>query len=196
MCLDFAKGITLMQVQTKIPAFDDFSGMLAQADVMASPAELHGILAGMISIGHKLDGKFWFDIILKRLATPTCVSLPQRRALIDLYDKTCRQLNDFNAEFQLLLPDEQQSFSTRAEALSRWCAGFLYGLQLEESLSRPITNDLRNALRCIAEIAQLDFNKIEVDDHDQPAYGAAVECVRAAVLTAYSEFSDKSNCLH
>lgn len=176
-----------MQVQTKIPAFDDFSGIMAQGDLMANPAELHGILVGFICIGQKFDGKFWFDTMLKQLANRSCLAMQQRGAIIDLYDKTCRQLSEGTNEFQLMLPTEQQSFLARAEALSHWCQGFLYGFRLEEGLRPPVSQGLKNAVHCISEIAKLDFSEIEVSEMDQPAYLAAVECVRIAVITTYSE---------
>ena len=178
-----------MQIQSKMLAFADFSHILAQADVPTNPSEVHGILSGLVCIGHKLDGKFWFDAILNTLGGKSLVY--NRELLIDLYDATCRQLSGLEYDFQLLLPNEVNSFAERAVALSRWCKGFTYGLEIADaSFPERLSEEVLDAIRCIAEVGKLDFSDIEVSDSDKTAYQSVVDFVRTSVIMMYAELME------
>lgn len=180
-----------MQVGPKILAFDDFSCVLAEADSLANPAEIHGILCGLICSGQKIDGKFWFHTVLKLFESRAHIAARHRSMVIDLYDASCRQLSGLDSEFQMLLPDSNQSLSRRAEALSQWCQGFLFGLRLpDSSIEKEASEETRDALRCISELAQLDFASIEIREVDNKAYSGVVEFVRSAVSVLYEEFTE------
>lgn len=182
-----------MQVVPKILDFENFSYVLAEADSLASPAEIHGILCGIICSGQKMDGNFWFHTVLKLFESRAFLAARHRGMVIDLYDSTCRQLSGLDPEFQLLLPDGSNSLSRRAEALSFWCQGFLYGLQLaDNSVHKAASDETYNALTCISEIAQLDYKNIEVREIDNKAYFGVVEFVTEAVTTLYKELSGNS----
>lgn len=190
-----------MQVETKILAFDDFSGLFAQADAMVSPARLHGVLVGLICVGQKLDGKFWLDATLRMVEARAVLPSKQRDLIIHLYDVTCRQLCDLDSELQLLLPNNSQFLIDSAMALSQWCEGFLYGLGLDDgSAYDNIPEDIREGLRCISELAKLDFEKIEMaaesTEMEKMAYQGVVEYVRSAVMSFYRGMQHKTNCLH
>lgn len=179
-----------MQIQSTNLAFDDFSHLLIQADSLANPAEIHGILCGLICTGQKLDGKFWLHTVLKLFEAKAHISPRHRGRVIELYAATCRQLSDLDDSFKLLLPDQEQPLACRAEALSQWCYGFLYGLKLtDSSLVERSNQEVRDALKCISEIAKLDFSNIEVRDIDNNAYVGVVEYVRSAVVAVYQELA-------
>lgn len=179
-----------MQIQTKIPAFKDFSYLLSQSDSIANPAEIHGILCGLICSGQKLDGKFWFHTVLKLFEAKAHIAPHNRGMVIELYDATCRQLSRLDSDFELLLPDDNQALAIQAEALSQWCQGYLYGLRLaDNTILDKSTEDSRDALRCISEIAKLDFSSIEVREIDSKAYHGVVEFVRSSVIVLYDELS-------
>jgi len=182
---------TLMHVTPKILAFEDFSYLLTEADSLANPAEIHGILCGLICTGHHLDGKFWFNTVLKLFETRAHISEHHRSIVIDLYDITCRQLSHlhFTDDFQMLLPDENHPLTRRAEALSQWCQGFLYGLRLVQSPENKHSNETNDSLRCISEIAQLDFANIEVRDIDTKAYVGVLDFVRSSVISVYQDLT-------
>jgi yecA family protein len=192
-----------MQIQTKIPAFADFSNSLMEADAMTNPAEIHGVLAGLICTGQRLDGKFWLDAILRLLEARASLSQANRNVVIELYNAICQQLSSFDADFYLLLPSDEQTLTDRARALSRWCDGFLYGLTLSSSGSSILDStpeEVQEALRCIAEVAKLDFEKVEITDQsteiDRFTYQSTVEYIRTAVMLMYDEFSKKPKYLH
>ena len=176
-----------MQIQVKTPSFDDFYSLLSQAEVVTSPAEIHGMLCGFVCVGPKLNGLFWIDILLKRLEVRPRLKLGSQGAVVGLYDAACRQLGGLQS-FKLLLPDEQHELEERAEALSLWCEGFLYGLGLGGNSFYEETSDtVHEALFCIAEIAKLDVSQLEVTELDRVAYDEAIEFITQAVPLIHEE---------
>lgn len=180
-----------MQVQSKTLAFADFSHILAQADVSTNPSEVHGILCGLICIGHKLDGKFWFDAVLNALGAKSL--LCNRELVIRLYDATCRQLSGLEYDFQLLLPEEEQSFAERAMALSYWCRGFSYALSMADAhLTANASEEMLDAIHCISDVGNIDFDEIDVSENDKLAYESVVDFVRTSVIMLYAEFMERA----
>jgi uncharacterized protein len=178
-----------MQIQVKSLAFDDFYRLLSQSEVVTSPAEIHGMLCGFVCVGSKLNGGFWIDILLKRLGVKPKLRLGSQGAVVSLYDVACRQLSGLQA-FKLLLPGEQYELEQRAEALSLWCEGFLYGLGLGESaFDEEISDTVHEALFCIAEIAKLNVSQLEVTELDRLAYDEAIEFITQAIPLIYEELA-------
>lgn len=177
-----------MQIQAKTPAFDDFYRLLSQTEVVTSPAEIHGVLCGFICVGAKLNGGFWIDSLLKRLGVkPSRLMLEPQETVVGLYDVACRQLSGLQS-FKLLLPDEQHDLEARAEALSFWCEGFLYGLGLgANSFDEETSEAVHEALYCIAEIAKLDVSQLEVTELDRIACDEAIEFITQAIPLIYEE---------
>lgn len=181
-----------MQIQTKIPVFDDFFYILTENDSPTDPAEIHGMLCGLICMGRRANGQFWLDSVLKLLNSQAPIIARYQGMLINLYDVSCRQLIGMDSDFQLLLPSENSSLIGQAEALSNWCKGFLAGLHmtggvLEESISRESIEGLQT----MEEIANLDFVKIEINEHDKFAYVHVVDFVRATVIRLHRELANK-----
>lgn len=182
-----------MQIQVKTHAFDDFYRLLSQAEVVTSPAEIHGMLCGFVCVGPKLNGGFWIDILLKRLEVRPRLRLCPQGAVVGLYDAACRQLSGLQS-FKLLLPDEQYDLEERAEALSLWCEGFLYGLGLGGiSFDEETSDTIHEALFCIAEIAKLDVSQLEVTELDRLAYDEAIEFITQAIPLIYEELMQYSS---
>lgn len=178
-----------MQTHSKTPAFDDFYHLLTQAEVVTSPAEIHGMLCGFVCVGPKLNGGFLIDILLKRLGNRPPFMLGSQDAIVSLYDAACRQLSGLQT-FQLLLPNAQHQLEERAEALSLWCQGFLYGLGLGGSTIEDETPDvIHEALYCIAEIAKLNMNHLEIMELNKLAYDEAIEFITHAIPLIYEELT-------
>jgi uncharacterized protein len=177
-------------MQIKTPAFKDFYRLFSQAQAISSPAEIHGMLCGFVCAGPKLNGGFWIDILINRLAIkPRLRLLEPRVAVVELYDAACRQLSGLQT-FQLLLPDEQYKLEERAEALSLWCEGFLYALGLGgSSIDEEVSDAVHEALYCIAEIAKLNIEQLEITELDKLAYEEALNFITQAIPLIYEELT-------
>lgn len=172
-----------MQIEPKIL---DFSLTLQQTESLANPSEIQGMLCGLICAGQKLNGKFWFDSVLKRLKEVT----PKSKAIvIEFYDLVCRQLGGVEPiGFELLLPDENQPLPVRAQALSQWCKGFLYALYLSGKDESNTPEETQTMLQYLGGLAQLDFQSLEATEIDQEAYIISAEFVRDIIIKYYQDF--------
>lgn len=191
-----------MQIQSKIPDFEELSCVLAEADSITKPAEVHGMLTALICVGQRLDGQFFFDTVLRQVEAKGAVSVLQKKLIIDLYHVTCQQLGGFSEQgLRLLLPGDDQPIRERAITLSQWCEGFLYGLELSgDPASESHSEAVHQALDCMAELADLDFANIEINEHhndmDKATYRWIVDYIKESVMFMYNEFTKKPRYQH
>jgi len=106
---------------------------------------------------------------------------------------TWRQLVERQSEFELLLPDDQDSTSSRAAALGQWCEGFLHGLVSEkhsEELKKRLTADpLADIIKDMLQITRAMAEDDEADEEEN-AYAELVEYLRVAAQLTYEELAD------
>lgn len=152
------------------------------------PAECHGGLAGLLCATDTIDGEQWTQELLAQRTTDATPQVgDEATALRRLYEHTVDGLEDVDYGFTLLLPDEEQPLHERAEALSQWCQGFLWGLGLggiQEQAKLP--GDVNEVMQDMAEISRLNF-AAATGSNDETAYAEIVEYVRMAVLLIYEE---------
>ena len=72
--------------------------------------------------------------------------------------QTLTALQSGELDFQLLLPEDDDSLLDRVDHLGRWCQGFLTGFGLAGSALK-IDEELAEGLRDIAAIAQVGANE-------------------------------------
>jgi uncharacterized protein YgfB (UPF0149 family) len=120
------------------------------------------------------------------------------KLLLQLHQATIEQMNDSNVDYQLFLPDDDESLEARVEALGVWCQGFVYGLAAggvqEDSV---IPDDSKELITDIIEISRAGYvaddeaeERVGVDnddDEDEAAFMEVSEYVRMGVLLIYEE---------
>jgi len=102
---------------------------------------------------------------------------------------TRRQLNDPACEFQMLLPDDNDSLDARVNALGDWCQGYLIGLSLGGITDfAPLPEDAREITKDLLEIARAGTSyELEGSEEDENAYAELVEYLRVGVLLINEE---------
>ena len=118
--------------------FQEYAGRTAvkQHDVMASPAELHGILCGLLCGGVDATGKQWLtefnSLVNDGLPMPSAV----RSWLEQLFITTQTALNQ-QTGLELLVPDEDCPLDERLQSISEWVQAFLAGFAvMQQELNR------------------------------------------------------------
>ena len=106
--------------------YDEFERVLRDARALPEPAEAHGTLAGALCSSRDYGLIEWLREILPD-DSPDDEAL-QSSVLQNVYDSMVRTLVGNEADFEPLLPDDDAPLAERADALSLWCQGFLYGL--------------------------------------------------------------------
>lgn len=161
------------------PIFERLSRLLDPLD----PAELHGLLCGLLCADPDLGRERWLAHARDDLVEDLDVSDDTQTVLLKLFDYGAAQLNDPDGAVAPLLPDDETPLRQRTEALGLWCQGFLYGLGLGEPGRRGrLSPESQEFLRDATEIAQVGFDADESDETDEIAYAEVVEYLRVGLL--------------
>lgn len=178
---------------TKLPDYLTFASELQSAGLAVTPAELHGLLTGMLSGGLSLTDNSWqpliYDYVSEGMGWPTkALQLAQ-----GTLDCTIQELTGSGMDFELLLPDEDASASLFdiADGLAEWVNHFISGLGLINASIGKASSDVKEALADLEEIAKLGID--EEDDLEEQAQllEQIFEHVKACVLTVHAEFGQK-----
>ena len=194
-------------------SYDHAFELLSESSAEVEPAELHGVLCGMLSkpggfeLGRWLVTAFSDLHRLDELA-PECLEF-----LKSLVNVTHEGFRSDALAFEPFLPDDVWSFEERTDALSQWCEGYLFGLgTLGDDFYRQLDADSHDFLADITEIARLErraqaasespadeptesdigANEDEADDEtNESDYFELVEYVRVGAVLIY-ESVDRS----
>ncbi|MDC5811045.1 YecA family protein [Vibrio europaeus] len=179
--------------ETKLPDYLAFATELQSAGLAVNPAELHGLLTGMLSGGLSLTDKSWqpmvFDYVSEGMGWPS-KALQLAQATLDA---SIAELTGSGMDLEMLLPDEEASASLfdSADALADWVNHFISGLGLVNAELKKASSDVKEALADLEEIAKLGID--EDDDLEEQAQllEQVIEHVKACVLTIHAEFGQK-----
>ncbi len=173
-----------------LPEYQSIAAELKSASLAVSPAELHGLLAGMLSGGLAINDQTWqpilFDYTNEGMGWPTtALTLAQ-----SVFKVTVDELTGSSMELSLLLPDEpgEEGLFALADSLSDFVNHFISGLGLGGITLNKASDDVKEALADLEEIAKLGID--EEDDLGEQAQllEQVIEHVKACVLTIHAEF--------
>ncbi len=161
---------------------------LARADADLVASESHGTLCGMSCVSAKVELSSWLEQIFEEFDLNNMLIKEAAQLLVGLYNDTQLQLSDTNADFRLLLPDDEDSLAQRTEALAAWCQGFTFGLAaggLKKDQKLPV--DTAELISDMVEIARAGHDLQDESDVDEDAYMQVYEYVRMGVLLINEE---------
>ena len=177
--------------------FEDYCRAFTVAGLTTNPAELQAVLCGRLSGGQQLGDKKVLEVATDLLDASASSMAAIESDVLQLYKNTVEQLEDGNAVFELLLPDDEDSLHERIETLSHWCQNYLSGLgQSGLSGDAPLAAEVSEAMRDLAAIAMADSGESDdeldpyassIDEQDEVNFFELVEYVRVAVTLIYAE---------
>ena len=158
--------------------FERLSTLLDPLD----PAELHGLLCGLLCADRTLTVDGWLARAAELLDDPDLAE-SARDVLSKFFEYGKTQLDDPDCAVTPLLPDDDTPLDQRTEALGRWSQGLLYGLGVSGIAQRTeLSAESQEFLRDAADIAQADFDRVEATEADETAYVELVESLRVGLL--------------
>jgi len=156
--------------------------------------QVHGLLCSRLSVAGADGATRWFAQVLDETDPNNAVRGECEAMLDDLCAVTWRQLVERQSEFELLLPDDQDPTSMRADAMGQWCEGFLHGLVSEkhsEDLKKRLSADpLADIIKDMLQITRATGGDEDDDDSEEGAYTELVEYLRVATQITYEELAD------
>jgi uncharacterized protein YgfB (UPF0149 family) len=168
--------------------YDEFERVLREARALPEPAEAHGTLAGAICSSRDYGLIEWLHEILPD-DSPDDEAL-QSSVLQNVYDTLIRTLAGSDADFEPLLPDDRAPLAERADALSLWCQGFLYGLGSGPAADpSKVSTEAGEIIRDFTEITHVGVDAGDETEENEIAFAEVVEFVRVGVQLLFVEFA-------
>ena len=183
-----------MQSFPDIPQLED---LLFNVDAAMGATESHGALCGMLCAQGATEASQWMLYVLGEHEETSKLLQQTGKKLLQIHQISVEQMNDTDAEFELMLPDDDESLEMRVEALGTWCQGFVYGLSvggIKEDTVLP--EDSKELIRDILEISRAGYvadNEAELateeedTEEDEVAFMEVSEYVRMGILLIYEE---------
>ncbi|GAM77599.1 conserved exported protein precursor [Vibrio ishigakensis] len=177
--------------QTKLPQYQSTADQFATSGLSVSPAEMHGLLVGMLSGGLKLDSDGWQPLLfdytndgqgwpMASLATAELALKASREELTD----------QEGFELSLILPDEDELVAY-AEALGEWTSHFASGLGLIGAKIDKASEQAQEALEDLLEISKLEIDPEDDLQEQAILLEQVVEHVKVCVLTIHADLGQK-----
>ncbi|GAA5647974.1 MULTISPECIES: YecA/YgfB family protein [Vibrio] len=179
--------------KTTLPDYLGAATELQSAGLAVNPAELHGLLTGMLSGGLSLNDDSWqpllFDYTNDGMGWPSGALLVAKSVL----EASKQEMTGTSLEMELLLPDDDAGASLfdLADGVADWVNHFISGLGLVNAGLKNASADVKEALADMEEIARLGID--EDDDLGEQAQLLlqVVEHIKACVLTIHAELGSR-----
>ena len=169
-------------------SYETIDAILVQYDSDLSAAHAHGMASGLLAVNGKFKNENWLRELLQD--TPS-VSSEHQVELLGLFDDIQDVLIDNEFEFDLFLPDEEESdLLERVDGLREWCRGFLFGVGFANTKTN-FSQQIQEILKDVSEITKLDTDIEIVDEDAENDFMELTEYLRAAVLALRDEFASR-----
>ena len=173
---------------------DELDAALKRCGATWDAGQAHGLLCSRLAILGTDAAIGWLDQVLEG-SNPDDALRRECESMLDaLYAYTHRQLADRQSEFEPLLPDDSDSTMARADAIARWCEGFLHGLvsgSPDERLKERLASDpLSDIIKDMLQITRATVDEDLDDETNESAYVELVEYLRVAVQLTYEELAE------
>ncbi|KGP62981.1 hypothetical protein EP47_02705 [Legionella norrlandica] len=169
-----------------LPKYDDFIQSISILSLGISGSELHGMMCGYLCAGADGQGEAYIRALLNN--KKDAESRNALLAMFSVFSISQQQINNFDFEFEMLLPDDEEPLVVRAQAFSEWCEGFTQSLTIAGiGLEQFSEEDSQDALQHLIEFAELDCESLEVGEEDEKALMEVSEYTRMAVLRLHSD---------
>lgn len=176
-----------------LPDYLTFATELQSAGLAVNPAEIHGLLTGMLSGGLSLTDKSWQPLIFDY--TNEGMGWPDRTLKLaqQTLDVTTQELTGSDMELSMLMPDEEASASLFdiADGLAEWVNHFISGLGLVAVDLKKASSNVKEALADLEEISKLGIDEDEDQQEQAMLLEQVLEHVKVCVLTIHAEFGQR-----
>ena len=172
---------------------DELDAALKQCGASWDAGQAHGLLCSRLAVLGADAGIGWLEQVLQG-SDPDNTFRRECESMLDtLYMSTHRQLTERQSDFKPLLPDDFDSTMNRADAIGRWCEGFLHGLvsgSPDDNLKEWLSNEpLSDIIKDMLQITRAAADEESDDETNESAYAELVEYLRVAAQLTYEELA-------
>ncbi len=165
---------------------EQLTAITGQAEMIFSPVEMHGVLAGLLVVDKALTEHQYLECLVGQDPTiPLTENVTD--ALQQLLEDTKTMIESDNFEFEPLLPDDGYALADRLNAASGWARGFILGLSRQGVNANKITSP--DVSQFIHDLTEISTSEYEVDDSEESEliYVELVEYLRMGAILLQEE---------
>ncbi|SHI22854.1 UPF0149 family protein [Ferrimonas marina] len=160
---------------------------LDKDEIAVLPAEVHGVLTGLVCGGVAVDGKAWLRPFLELVNDGEPMSDNLTAIVRELYVDVVNTLVDPEMRFSPLLADEDDPLSDRLEAFINWTQSFLTGLAMVQPALDSASAEVKELIDDLTQFTQVEL-EVEENDENEEGFAALVEHTRIAAWECLREF--------
>lgn len=168
--------------------YDSLMRQLEREDIILCPAELHGMVSGLAASGALLTKDEWLALLADLANEGNAFSSSMQNLLVDLNGQVKADLADADLSFQLVLPADEEPLTERLKALTGWVQSFLAGFGVNSHNLTQASEDVREAIGDMSEIARLSTD-VDADNDAERAFYEVGEYVRVSAIICFNELS-------
>ncbi|WP_380180351.1 YecA family protein [Kalamiella sp. sgz302252] len=177
-----------MSLSNTMPGYDALASALTQQGVGMTPAEMHGLISGILCGGNKDNS--WQTLVHDLTNEGMAFSQSLAQPLQQLHQGIGDTLEDEGFLFQLYLPeDDDITVFDRADALAGWVNHFLLGLGVSQPKLDKVKGETGEAIDDLRTIAQLGYDEDEDQEELEQSLEEVIEYVRVAALLCHDTFT-------
>ncbi|MCU5774588.1 YecA family protein [Erwiniaceae bacterium BAC15a-03b] len=177
-----------MSIQNTMPGYNTLASALTQQGVGMTPAEMHGLISGIICGGP--GDRNWQTLVHELTNEGLAFSQALSQPLQQLHQGISEMLEDDGFLFQLYLPDEDDiTVFDRADALAGWVNHFLLGLGVTQPKLDKVKGETGEAIDDLRTISQLGYDEDEDQEELENSLEEIIEYVRVAALLCHDTFT-------
>ena len=177
-----------MSIQNEMPVYTVMNQLLNQQGVGLTPAEMHGLLSGLLCGGNKDSS--WQPLVHDLTNEGLAFGHELAESLRSMHAATSDALEDDGFLFLLYLPEgDDVSVFDRADALSGWVNHFLLGLGMVQPKLDKVRDETGEAIDDLRNIAQLGYEEDEDQEELEMSLEEIIEYVRVAALLCHDTFT-------
>jgi len=171
-----------------MPGYNTLAAALTQQGVGMTPAEMHGLISGLLCGGNRDNS--WKALVHDLTNEGLAFSQALAQPLQELHQAIGDSLEDDGFLFQLYLPDDDDiTVFDRADALAGWVNHFLLGLGVTQPKLDKVTGETGEAIDDLRTIGQLGYDEDEDQDELEQSLEEVIEYVRVAALLCHDTFN-------
>src|SRR3989338_5029121 len=144
-----------------LPDYDTFAESITALSLNISGSELHGMMCGYLCAGADSQGEAYLRALLNNKKDE-----PSRTAVLAMFSVfsiSQQQINNYDFQFEMLLPEDSESLIERAQAFSEWCEGFTQALTIAGiGADQFYEEEAQEAFQHLIEFAELDCESLDV----------------------------------
>lgn len=172
----------------QLPDYSELQNILDQVDSVFSPAEVHGILCGLLVVDLSVSQERFTNLVRGEVEQGDVLAAEADSDLLGLLNATRLQLQDPALGLEMVLPADDVDLEERIDTACAWARGVAFGVSamgIAENTELP-----GNSAEFLADCRRLGSSEFAVEDdkeQNEAIYLDLVEYLRMGILLTQEE---------